>query len=767
MEGALAAPTPPGGARAVTPPGGARAMTPPGGARAMMPPGGRRAGSATLTDLSGLASDVAGRHLQLADAVAQMAGDLREREAAVQAQQERLDKEIYDMRAMYAAASAFEQVEFTVGPRAERFVVARADLLKDEGSMLHTAFSGRHQPPTAFPTCDADAMERILEFLRYGELRLPTEQSARTALRATATFLQVNKVVAALEPGYDTRYLSEADAQSKLTEDIQREEFVQNRAACVGKGPFWTCVKVYGRAHDGDDTAFHRVPRAALPYTMFFTHRRPFGGSEGAMPIESTKRAFQDNLSFVTGGLLKYVEWDNVLLAGGAVLAALQRCPDSVCREEPSGSKEWRKLMTRWHRFRSRTTRGSGWSPGGSGFGLSDLDLFIYGLKDEAAATEKLIALTKQLARAASEETPYWSEMQTTEVDYQHMIAVRTEHAVTFVAGSFHPHAQVVLRLYASPAEVLMGFDVDCCCVGYDGTDVWALPRAVRAIERSCNLVDPGRQSASYEHRLAKYGKRGFAVAVPGVGRSQLDWSIYSKPAHKLNGLAYLMRLEMLDQLKVTKQLDVEYNIQGNKRNVPRVSRAQAATGLTSYGTETMEVLATSTRAGTRAVPPDLEDYWAQVKQHECDYSSAFIPHGPTWDAEKVKNALQDKLYLPFPDGWEAETERMSLARKAARVARRVEAVKEPLRFVVDTVGTSRLDMGASFSSRLQPGPGGLLSRVLDTANCAELLRFGWKFAIPRHLEWLTENPGRQLTGSFQPTDGDWYAQAVGRVALA
>jgi hypothetical protein len=721
---------------------------PPEGAREE----GARAGSVALADLSRLASDVAGRHLQLADAVAHMAVNLREREAAVQARQERLDKEINDMRALQAAASAFEQVEFTVGPSAERFVVARADLLKDERSMLHTAFSGRHQPPTAFPTCDADAMERILEFLRYGELRVPTEQSARTALRATAAFLQVNKVVAALDPGYDTRYLTEADAQSKRTEDMQREEFVQNRAACVDRGPFWTCVKVYGRAED--DTAFHRVPRAALPYTMLFAHRRPFGGSEGAMPIESTKRAFQDNLLFVTGGLLKYVEWDNVLLAGGAVLAALQRCPDSVCREEPPGSKEWRKLMTRWHRFRPTKT-GPGWSPGGSGFGLSDLDLFIYGLKDEAAATEKLVALTAQLARAASEETPYMQGR------YEHMIAVRTEHAVTYVAGSFHPHAQVVLRLYASPAEVLMGFDVDCCCVGYDGTDVWALPRAVRAIERSCNLVDPGRQSASYEHRLAKYGKRGFAVAVPGVERSQLDWSVYSTPAHKLKGLAYLMRLEMMDQFKVTKQLDVEYNIQGSKRNMPRVPRVHVATGLGRRGIETMEVLATSTRAGIRAVPPDLEDYWAQYKQHECDYSSAFIPHGPSWYAGTVKNALHDKLYTPFPRGWETET-------KAEKIAMRAEVVQEPLRFVVDTVGMSRLDMGASFSRLHQPGPGGLLSRVLDTANCADLLRFGWRFAIPRHIEWLTENPGRQqLTGSFQPTDGDWYAQAVGRVAPA
>jgi hypothetical protein len=41
---------------------------------------------------------------------------------------------------------------------------------------------------------------------------------------------------------------------------------------------------------------------------------------------------------------------------------------------------------------------------------------------------------------------------------------------------------QVVLRLYHDPAEVLLGFDIDSCCVGYNGTHVYCLPRWQRAI---------------------------------------------------------------------------------------------------------------------------------------------------------------------------------------------------------------------------------------------------------------------------------------------
>lgn len=66
---------------------------------------------------------------------------------------------------------------------------------------------------------------------------------------------------------------------------------------------------------------------------------------------------------------------------------------------------------------------------------------------------------------------------------------------------------------------VLMGFDIDCCCVGYDGSSIYAIPRSRRAINKGYNLVDLTRRSLTYEKRLNKYSQRGWAVAVPG-----LDW---------------------------------------------------------------------------------------------------------------------------------------------------------------------------------------------------------------------------------------------------
>ncbi len=108
---------------------------------------------------------------------------------------------------------------------------------------------------------------------------------------------------------------------------------------------------------------------------------------------------------------------------------------------------------------------------------------------------------------------------------------------------------QIALRLYESPAEVLLGFDCDCCCVGYDGERVWALPRAVRAIRYGTNVLNPLHSwpcKASYEFRLVKYALRGYSIAVPAFESVDVDLAkIIGVPLSKLKGFARLLRMVM------------------------------------------------------------------------------------------------------------------------------------------------------------------------------------------------------------------------------
>jgi len=78
-----------------------------------------------------------------------------------------------------------------------------------------------------------------------------------------------------------------------------------------------------------------------------------------------------------------------------------------------------------------------------------------------------------------------------------------TTSAVTIFAPFPYRNVQLVLSMNRSPAEVphvaslslfllperrniqvLLNFDVDCCSIGFDGTKVWALERARRALTK-------------------------------------------------------------------------------------------------------------------------------------------------------------------------------------------------------------------------------------------------------------------------------------------
>ena len=87
------------------------------------------------------------------------------------------------------------------------------------------------------------------------------------------------------------------------------------------------------------------------------------------------------------------------------------------------------------------------WIPGGNeAFKDSDIDMFIYGLNQEEA-NKKL----KEIYFIVQSNTQASSEI------------MRTKNAITILGQYPFRHVQIILRLYKSPAEILMGFDIDSC----------------------------------------------------------------------------------------------------------------------------------------------------------------------------------------------------------------------------------------------------------------------------------------------------------------
>jgi hypothetical protein len=135
----------------------------------------------------------------------------------------------------------------------------------------------------------------------------------------------------------------------------------------------------------------------------------------------------------MTDGLLKNLNWNNVIVAGGIVLGVLL----------------------------SVTGTGEAWK-------ASDLDIYLYGLTP-AQANDKL----RELFATFKANLPPGSPV----------LIVRNSKTVTFYSKYPLRRIQVVLKLVKSPRAVLLNFDLDICAMCWDGSEFWMLPRAARALE--------------------------------------------------------------------------------------------------------------------------------------------------------------------------------------------------------------------------------------------------------------------------------------------
>lgn len=97
----------------------------------------------------------------------------------------------------------------------------------------------------------------------------------------------------------------------------------------------------------------------------------------------------------------------------------------------------------------------------------------------------------------------------------------RTGNAITYMYDGIQ--MQIILRLYRTPSEIIHGFDVDCCCMGYDGKDIWLTERCLYSLINAMNTVNFDRLSPSYEMRLAKYGGRGMAIRITNFIKANVD----------------------------------------------------------------------------------------------------------------------------------------------------------------------------------------------------------------------------------------------------
>lgn len=71
---------------------------------------------------------------------------------------------------------------------------------------------------------------------------------------------------------------------------------------------------------------------------------------------------------------------------------------------------------------------------------------------------------------------------------------------------------QIIKRIYSHASEVLHGFDLGSCSVGFNGENIIMTPFAAYCFANHINIIDIERASTSFIYRLYKYATRGFRL---------------------------------------------------------------------------------------------------------------------------------------------------------------------------------------------------------------------------------------------------------------
>lgn len=333
------------------------------------------------------------------------------------------------------------------------------------------------------------------------------------------------------------------------------------------------------------------------------------------------------------------------------------------------------------------------------GLPIADIDLFYYGINEEEA--------TRRV------------------VDFDacdRAIVLRTKNAISYYDDlrGYTPEVQIILRLYQTRSEILHGFDLASCSLGYEGKNVYITNRGLYALTNLINTVSFDRLSPSYERRLAKYASRGIAIRVPDFDRSlvnldalETDFCFYRTQQGDVTSYNYthLTGKAPLDTLLYLEKHLESYNYSKGPQNMVRNFANEACDYAPSKSTNFR-----SQRNGVR-LDVLLEYLEGCEATEECKYAEKINAYLPLLRKLKVEDWHDCVMLSDIP---------ISHKVSYLRCHRKV------LPFIVD------------FDEKVY-----------------DILSIVRPFDFPAKLTWKTTQPGEQMTNTFHQIILDdntkWY----------
>jgi len=283
----------------------------------------------------------------------------------------------------------------------------------------------------------------VLNFLRSGSvISLPENDAGKEELAIEADFYGLDGLVKAIRmPKVDISECLTVETLSQWEEESNLRKAFANREA-NGYERYRGLIPIFC-----PDDGLQDLPLKFNPESQTRNKAYLFMGDiqknpkpETGEPLSATVKTldeFRTNFNREWPNVLHRLNdvllEDPVIIAGGSVLRALTASQDIRTRD---------------------------WWGGTS----SDIDLFLY-----CSDREEANRIVRRIFYALA-------------VDHEKWIIIRCRGVINIhriIGSEVETRVQIVLRLYESPTEVLVGFDVDCCCCAYDGRNVWLTPRCV------------------------------------------------------------------------------------------------------------------------------------------------------------------------------------------------------------------------------------------------------------------------------------------------
>ncbi|KAL8724365.1 MAG: hypothetical protein Q9181_006858 [Wetmoreana brouardii] len=218
---------------------------------------------------------------------------------------------------------------------------------------------------------------------------------------------------------------------------------------------------------------------------------------------------FTETFDRVTHGALRGLDWDHVFVAGGMVLKTLLHIDPS--QDDDKGIVD------------------------------CDIDLYLYDLTSEEANRKIEEIYNVWLANDQARSHALGTSSDT--------MVLKTSKTINFVPKYPNRRVQVILKLLASPLDILLDFDLDACALGFDGSRVLMLPRCARALETGYSVFTMdliwghhlGNRRETQVVRVFQYADRGFGLRIlPSYVRS-LETQLIFGDTVQLNGKSSLM----------------------------------------------------------------------------------------------------------------------------------------------------------------------------------------------------------------------------------